>query len=58
MNRRGLPVRFLVYFSDRFVLEYDSEIMSPSYWGGGVLSKRVEDYDGKSSCKDYGEEGS
>lgn len=35
INWIGLPVKFLVSFSDRFVLKCEGEIMNPSYWGKG-----------------------
>lgn len=43
MNWIGLSVKSLVYFSERFGLKYDGEIMSPSH--GRVLCMRVKHYE-------------
>lgn len=40
MNCIGLSVKSSVYFSERFALKYDGEIMSPSH--GRVLCTRVK----------------
>lgn len=55
MNWIGLPVRFLIYFSDRFVLEYDSEI--PSCWEEGCYVRGWRIMMAKSPCKDYASQG-